>query len=382
MTDHSRTTLMATAALTVAMLCSSPAKADIPVTNPISDLLSNAISKLQAEAALAYSNLNISTLTMGFNQVSNYMKGQTASMIQLFDASNTANATFQRQVRNAGIVADHSVSPAACFALDQGQSASVAGAQADRVTIILSGVTDARGEGGPGNPAYSGAAQAAEANRVLHLRRYCGALDVEAGICGAVSQRENGDQRAASMFGQPTYAAQADIDAANDYASSLLQPTPPPPLRADARKGIDGVQAEQQRKAYNARMSLSRWITNDLVGMRASAVVLSADQQAQQRAMGRTPTANGSEYDALDLEVSRRYGNVGWNVALERMPSAPVLLREVSRQLALQAHLTWLDMKLRMPETAAIAALNAADAERDRAMHQTPTAPLPLIGAR
>jgi len=382
MTDHSRTTLMATAALTVAMLCSSPAKADIPVTNPISDLLSNAISKLQAEAALAYSNLNISTLTMGFNQVSNYMKGQTASMIQLFDASNTANATFQRQVRNAGIVADHSVSPAACLALDQGQSASVAGAQADRVTIILSGVTDARGEGGPGNPAYSGAAQAAEANRVLHLRRYCGALDVEAGICGAVSQRENGDQRAASMFGQPTYAAQADIDAANDYASSLLQPTPPPPLRADTRKGIDGVQAEQQRKAYNARMSLSRWITNDLVGMRASAVVLSADQQAQQRAMGRTPTANGSEYDALDLEVSRRYGNVGWNVALERMPSAPVLLREVSRQLALQAHLTWLDMKLRMPETAAIAALNAADAERDRAMHQTPTAPLPLIGAR
>ncbi len=382
MTDHSRTTLMATAALTVAMLCSSPAKADIPVTNPISDLLSNAISKLQAEAALAYSNLNISTLTMGFNQVSNYMKGQTASMIQLFDASNTANATFQRQVRNAGIVADHSVSPAACLALDQGQSASVAGAQADRVTIILSGVTDARGEGGPGNPAYSGAAQAAEANRVLHLRRYCGALDVEAGICGAVSQRENGDQRAASMFGQPTYTAQADIDAANDYASSLLQPTPPPPLRADARKGIDGVQAEQQRKAYNARMSLSRWITNDLVGMRASAVVLSADQQAQQRAMGRTPTANGSEYDALDLEVSRRYGNVGWNVALERMPSAPVLLREVSRQLALQAHLTWLDMKLRMPETAAVAALNAADAERDRAMHQTPTAPLPLIGAR
>lgn len=382
MTEHSRTTLMATAALTVAMLCSSPAKADIPVTNPISDLLSNAISKLQAEAALAYSNLNISTLTMGFNQVSNYMKGQTASMIQLFDASNTANATFQRQVRNAGIVADHSVSPAACLALDQGQSASVAGAQADRVTIILSGVTDARGEGGPGNPAYSGAAQAAEANRVLHLRRYCGALDVEAGICGAVSQRENGDQRAASMFGQPTYAAQADIDAANDYASSLLQPTPPPPLRADARKGIDGVQAEQQRKAYNARMSLSRWITNDLVGMRASAVVLSADQQAQQRAIGRTPTANGSEYDALDLEVSRRYGNVGWNVALERMPSAPVLLREVSRQLALQAHLTWLDMKLRMPETAAIAALNAADAERDRAMHQTPTAPLPLIGAR
>lgn len=374
--------LLATSALTVALLCSTPAQAQVTVVNPVSDLLSKAISEVQAAAALAYSNLNISTLTLGFNQVSNYLKGQTASMIQLFDASNTANATFQRQVRNAGIVADHAVSPAACLALDQGQSASVAGAQADRVTIILSGVTDARGEGGPGNPAYSGAAQAAEANRVLHLRRYCGALDVEAGICGAVSQRENGDQRAASLFGQATYATQADIDAANDYGSTLLQPTPPPPLRADARKGLDGVQAEQQRKAYNARMSLSRWITNGLVGMRASAVVLSADQQAQQRAMGRTPTANGSEYEAIDLEVSRRYGNQGWNVALERMPSAPVVLREVARQSAFQAHLTWLDIKLRMQEVAALAAMNAADAERDRAAHQTPTTPLPLIGAR
>ena len=377
-----KTRLLAASALTAAMLCSSPARADLPVTNPISDLLSNAIAKAQAAAALAYSNLNISTLTLGFSQMANYAKGQVAAMMQVTDASNTANATFQRQMRNAGIVADHSVSPAACLALDQGQSASVASAQADRVTIILSGVTDARGEGGPGNPAYSGAAQAAEANRVLHLRRYCGALDVEAGICGAVSQRENGDQRAASMFGQPTYATQADIDAANDYGSTLLQPTPPPPLRADARKGLDGAQAEQQRKAYNARMSLSRWITNGLVGMRASAVVLSADQQAQQRAMGRTPMANGSEFEAIDLEVSRRYGNQGWNVALERMPSAPVVLREISRQIAFQTHLTWLDAKLRMQEVAALAALNAADAERDRAAHQTPTAPLPLIGAR
>ena len=377
-----KTKLLAASALTAAMLYAGPAWADIPVTNPISDILSNVIAKAQAAAALAYSNLNISTLTLGFNQVSNYLKGQTASLMQITDASNTANASFQRQMRNAGIVADHAVSPAACLALDQGQSASVAGAQADRVTVILSGVTDARGEGGPGNPAYSGAAQAAEANRVLHLRRYCGALDVEAGICGAVSQRENGDQRAASMFGQATYAGQADIDAANDYGSTLLQPTPPPPLRTDARRGLDGVQAEQQRKAYNARMSLSRWITNGLVGMRASAVVLSGDQQAQQRAMGRTSTANGSEYEAIDLEVSRRYGNVGWNVALERMPTAAPILREVSRQLAFQAHLTWLDTKLRIQEAAALAALNAADAERDRAAHQTPTAPLPLIGER
>ena len=98
--------------------------------------------------------------------------------------------------------------------------------------------------------------------------------------------------------------------------------------------------------------------------------------------MGRASTANGSEYEAIDLEVSRRYGNVGWNVALEKMPTAATILREVSRQLAFQAHLTWLDSKLRMQETAALAAMNAADAERDRAAHQTPTTPLPLIGSR
>lgn len=377
-----RTYLLAATALAVSLAVSRPARAELPVIDVATQFVNRLIS--QAEQALwkQLSDLNIDTLTRGFTQLSNYLQGQVASAVQIADASNTANATFQRQVRNAQIVSDHAVSPASCLALDGGQSVTLASAQADRVTIILSSVADTRGEGGPGSPAYGGTAQAAEANRELHLTRYCSQVDVEAGLCGSVSERENADQRAASLFGPATYRAQADIDAANDYTMSLIQPTPPAPLRGDARKGLDGAQAEQRRKAYNARISLSRLITNTITGLHAAAVVLTPEQQAQQTLMGRTPTTNGSAYDAMELEVYRRHGNQNWNVSLERMPGAPTLLRELSRQLAFLTAVVWTDTKLQMQGNVALAALLAADAERDLRNNQTPVMPTPLIGSR
>ena len=384
-----RTLLAATTAL--CMLGAPQAHAALIVTNPISDFLSQTLNDLQVaathavEAAVAaMSQLQNTTLISGFNQISNYLKGQTASSIQIADASNTVNAMFARSLHNSEIVAAHAVSPAACLALDMSQSASVASSQADRVTLILANVTDPRGEGAPSTPAFGGAAQAAEANRTLHLRRYCSQLDVEAGLCSAVSELENGDTRAASLFGHPTYPAQADLDAANDYATTILQPTPPSPLRGDARSGVNGAQATQRRRNYDGRMSLARWVLNSLVGAYTSSVQLTSDQQAQQRLLGRTATANGSLYDVLDLEVTRRFGNQAWNVALERMPSDPVILREIARQNALQAYLSWFDIKMRMQENALLAAQVGADAERDLRdpRFQSPSAPYPVIGAR
>lgn len=374
--------ILASAAV-VALLHGTPARAEIPVTNPISDALTNLVNQAQQMLWKQLSDLNITTLINGFNQLTNYMKAQVSSAMQIADASNTANATFQRQVRNADIVANHTVSPQACLALDSGQSITVAGAQADRVTVVLADYSDNRGEGGPGTPAYAGTAQAAQANRELHLTRYCSRVDAEAGLCSSPSRRANADQRASSLFAQPTYQSQPDIDAANDFATALLQPTPPAPLRGDERRGLEGVQAEQARKNYNARQSASHWAVDAAaVSSHASAVSLTVDQQAQQKIMGRPQTATGSVSEAIELEVNRRYGNQAWNVGLEAMPSAPVILREIARQLALQAYLTWQSNKLHVQEVTLLAAMNAADAERDLHAHQAPTMPTPLIGQR
>lgn len=386
----SRRSLLAATALGLAVAV-SPAIAQQVVTNPISDMLSNLISGIQRAAILtvdasvnAMGELNNLTLISGFNQLSNYLKGQTASHLQITDASNTAQAQFTRSVRNADIAAGHAVSPAACLAQDAGRTIATATLGVAQTAAVLSGVSDRRGEGAPRTPAYYGAGQAAQANRQYHLSRYCSQVDVEAGLCGAVSPLENADQRALSVFGQATYADQDRLNAANDFSVTLVQPTPPPPLRADARNSANGAQLEQERRNYNARMSASSAAMNTLVAWRTATARLTPEQQAQQRAMGQVPMETASAFEATELEVLRRHGNAAWGVSLERMTTAPVILREVSRQLALQAHLTWADTKLRMLELGLAAGHTAADARRDyeRAFQLLPTMPIPVAEAR
>lgn len=384
-----RQSLLAATALGLVLAAGPAIGAAMVVTNPISDLLSNIISSIQKAAILtvdasinAMGELQNTTLIAGFNQMTNYLKGQTASVLQITDASNTANATFTRSVRNADIAARHAVSPAACLALDGGRTIATAAMGAGTATVVLSGVSDERGEGAPATPAYAGVGQAAEAGRAQHLSRYCSRIDVEAGLCGVVSQLENADQRALTLYGSATYADQDRLTAAKDYALTLVQPIPMSPLRADQRKGLSGAQLEGDRRNHNARMSVAATAVNTLVSWRTATVSLTTQQQAQQRAMGRAPTATGSLYEATELEVLRRHGNDAWNVALERMPTADVLLRELSRQMAFQAHLTWADMKLRMLEIGMTAGATAADARRDyeRAIQIQPSMPIPLAG--
>lgn len=386
----SRRSLLAATALGLALV-TGPALGQWQVTNPISDAISWAINAVQRAAILtvdasinAMGELNYTTLVAGFNQLTNYLKGQTASQVQITDASNTAQAQFARSVRNADIAAGHAVSPAACLALDAGKTIATASLGTTQTVAVLSGVSDPRGEGAPRTPAYHGAGQAAEANRRYHLSRYCSQVDVEAGLCGAVSPLENADQRALSVFGQATYADQDRLNAANDYALTLIQPTAQPPLRGDARKSENGAQLEQDRRNYNARMSLASGAMNTLVAWRTGTARLTPEQQAQQRAMGQAATDTASAFEATELEVLRRHGNAAWGVSLERMTTAPVILREIARQLALQAHLTWSDTKLRMLELGLAAGHTAADARRDydRAFQQLPAMPIPVAGAR
>ena len=113
-------------------------------------------------------NLIGNQLTAGFTQQSNYAKAAVGAQEQIADASNTAMATYQKDLRNARLRDEHTMSPQACTALNMGQAITVSAGQSWRVGQALSAVTDPRGEAGPGTPANAGQGQAAAAITQLH----------------------------------------------------------------------------------------------------------------------------------------------------------------------------------------------------------------------
>lgn len=318
------------------------------------------------------------------NQIGNYLRGQMAAQGQIADASNQAIAQYHNQVRTAQATLDHAVSPQACASLDNAQASSASGTRREQIVGILAAVTDPRGEGAYGTPSYYGAAQGAVANQQLHLARYCSGVDVEAGLCGGVSQMPNADQRSGSLLGHGTYPEQRHIDAAHDYLMSLIQATPPAPLRRDERAGLVGAQEEQKRKAYNAQISAAYAVGDWILASRAASVTLTAEQQAQMRAAGLVPTATASWHDAMDLEAMRRHGGLAWSAGLEQMGTAPVLLREIARILAFGVYVDWQSYKLNERR----ALVEAADLARSANAglldpSRSPTMPIPaVVGGR
>lgn len=61
-------------------------------------------------------------LLQGFTQNANYSKAQVGALQQIADASNTANARFSRDMRNAQIRDEQTASPTHCAAIDGGVS--------------------------------------------------------------------------------------------------------------------------------------------------------------------------------------------------------------------------------------------------------------------
>ncbi len=362
-----------------------PAWADLPVIDIITDrllqtlndLTNNAIDQVQT-AVTGVST----TLTRATDQVTRNIRGTVAAQEQIQDASNTSMATYQRSLRNAQIVADHVVTPAACLALDGGQSVSVSGLQADKFSRNVGAITNPRGEGGPATPAWEGAGQAAMANVQQHLARYCSTADVQAGLCGSVSPLENADQRADSFIGTPTYGGQATINAANDYVTTLLQPVPPGALRGDPRKSVAGLQEEEDRRNYNANMSLARKVATDIFASHAPTVQLTQEQHQQLQVEGRPELQTASWYDALGLEITRRYGNQAWALSLEQMPTAPVILREVAREHALSNYIAWKTYQ-RLDQIAVMTAAQLAATAATRFQQaRTPTMPIPQVASQ
>lgn len=310
-------------------------------------------------------NLLSDKLTDGFTQTANYSKAQVGAYQQITDASNTAMATFQRDVRNAGLRDEHTLSPEACVALNMGQAITVSAGQSWRVRTAIGQVTDRRGEAGPGTPAYAGQGQAAAAITQLHLTRYCSRNEADAGLCTHNPARENLDQRASSLLGVPTYAGQDGVNAANDYATSLVQPIVPAASRGDALTSVAGQDAEARRRGYNAKMSLARDVVNDIIASRTESVTLTAEQRQQQTDQGLTPTERSSWFGALELEVNRRAGNVAYAAALQGMPQAS-LLREVASELAMGNYIGLANLKVAQQNAALNAALLATAAETER----------------
>lgn len=372
-------------AVGAALFSMRPAWADLPVVDIVTDALMQALNKLTNDAITQVQTAVTGvgdTLTRATDQVTRNLRGAVGAQEQIQDASNTAMATYQRSLRNAQVVADHVVTPAACLALDGGQSITVSGLQADKFSRNVGAITNPRGEGGPATPAWEGAGQAAMANVQQHLARYCSTADVQAGLCNAVSPLENAEQRADFFIGLPTYGDQAAINAANDYVTTLLQPVPPGALRGDPRKSLAGLQEEEDRRNYNANMSLARKVATDIFASHAPTVQLTPEQQQQLQVEGRPELQTASWYDALGLEITRRYGSQAWAVSLEQMPTAPVILREVAREQALGNYIAWRSYQ-RLDEIAAMAAAQLAATATGRfGQARTPTMPIPQVASQ
>jgi len=311
-------------------------------------------------------------LTAGFTQTANYAKAQVGAYQQITDASNTAMATYQRDLRNAALRDEHTLSPQACVALNMGQAITVSAGQSWRVRSAIGQYTDRRGEAGPGTPAYAGQGQAAAAITQLHLSRYCSQNEADAGLCTISPARENLDQRASSLMGVPAYAGQDGVNAANDFATNLVQPIVPAASRGDALTSVAGQDAEARRRGYNAKMSLARDVVNDIIASRAESVTLTAEQKQQQADQGLTQTEKSSWLGALELDVNRRAGNVAYAAALQGMPQA-TLLREVAAELAMGNYIGLANLKVAQQNAALNAALLATATEAER----KPTASMP-----
>ena len=329
--------------------------------------ITSVISKMQDSLVNKFTdigNLLDDKLTNGFTQITNYSKATVGAQQQIADANNTVMATFQKDIRNAELRDEHTLSPQACAALNLGQAIIVGAGQAWKVRQALGTVTDPRGEAGPGTPAYAGQGQAAAAITQLHLTRYCSQTEAAAGLCTLDPVRENLDQRSSSLIGVPSYDGQPGVDAANDYATNLIQPIPPAASRGDGLTSVAGQDAQARRRGYNAMVSLSRDVVNDIIASRTNSVTLTGDQKAQQTNMGLTPTDKSSWYGALELEVYRRAGGVEWAAALQAMTPKSVGI-EIATGQAMSNYIALANFKVNQQIAAMMAANLAATASRD-----------------
>ena len=332
--------------------------------NTIQTTMNNTMKDINtAIGGTAYGDTN-TLLLNGFTQNANYAKAQVGAQQQIADASNTAMTAVQKSFRNAQIRDEHTLSPQACTALNFGQSVTVAAGQSWRVSHAIGAVTDRRGQGLPGTPAYAGEGQAAAAITQLHLTRYCSENESQAGLCTLDPARQNLDQDAGSLIGVSAYDPTGGVDAANDFATNIVQPVVPGASRGDALTSVAGQDAEAHRRGYNAKISLARSVANDVIASRTDSVNLTADEKQQMTDEGLTPTDQSSWIGAMELEVNRRAGGVAWQAALQGMPPKSVMV-EIATELAMTNYIELAKLKLEQQHALVSASLLATAAQNE-----------------
>jgi len=350
------------------------------VMNTVQGAVTEAIQNMANSIVSRITGLETSVnqvLRDGFTQNANYYKAQIGAQEQIADASNTAMAQYQRSIRNAQIRDQFVTTPEACQALDGGQAITVAAGQSWKVSQAIEAGTDPRGEAAPGTPAWEGQGQAMQAITQLHMSRYCSQAEAQTGLCAA-SQRENADQRVASLIEPSSYATQQDIDAAIDYSTNLIQPVPPGALRGDQLTSTAGQDAWATRRGYNAAMSLARGVLSKIISSRTPSVQLTATQQQQLKDLGLPEAQTMSWYGILELEATRRAGDLNWARGLQRMPEKDVLI-EIATEMALANYIQLQNFSVGQQKAALEAALLAHTVQAER--RPAITMPVPQVAS-
>ncbi len=316
-----------------------------------------------------------SLLQQGFTQNANYSKATINANRDIADASNVAMAGFQTQVRQVQIRDEHTVSPEACHALDGGVSTNAAGVQGFDVAWTIGRIHSARGRADLGMPSYFGEAQGVASMSKQHIGRYCDQKDVDAGLCATPAAAPDADSDVGSLFNGGTYADQAAVDAAKDYATNLIQPVAPAAIRGAQLSSVEGQDAAVRRRSYDARMSLAYSVVDEQIGMRAPSVPITAEQTAYLTSVGLHAPASGSIswLTALQIEAERRASGVSWAATLQNAPPATVS-REIAIELAMTNFLLFQNLKQGQKQNALLSTILAEGVDRNF----TPAARLPI----
>ena len=312
-------------------------------------------------------------LQEGFTQNANYSKAAVGAQEQIADASNEAMAQFDLQMRDAQIRDQQTASPTQCAALDGGVAVQAASEQSYDVGYEIARTQDWRDESLPNMPSYYGAAQGDAASSREHLASYCDPNDVAAGLCASYSQATmDTDQSFSSLFGAGTYITQAALNAANAYATNLIEPVAPAALRGDQLNSLTGLDAAVKRRSYNARISAAQTYVDSIVGLQSQSVPLTSEQQQFLTDANLPVPSKVSLLQSLQIESERRFSDINWNAELQSMPPASVE-REIATELALNDYLLFQIYKFGLERGVINAANLAVNTEHD----YLPTAPLP-----
>ena len=277
----------------------------------------------------------IAYMAKGFQQNANNTKAQASATASMMDASNTANAITQKYVRDQNIRDQHMLSPSMCHSLYNGQTISSATKKTRTITRAIEDVMDPRGEAKPNTPSYYGRAQGFQAANAVHYSRYCSSEDVNDGLCSKTSTIPDGDQRVKSLFGDSdSYDGQTGVNAANDYATNLVQPFSPTGLRGDQLRSLKGQEAYALRRSYNARMSLARHAITQVIAVQTPSVPVSPAQKQQMINNGiASPPDRASPLQLISMDVDRRMSSADWANQLQGMLPTTVQ-REIATELA------------------------------------------------